>query len=235
MELSATPEQKEAHRKKLEAARLAASKDNYITACTQRIEAKKRNAKSEVKELQNTIGEYQKALTDKIRRFNEASFILRATESLDVDPKDYGAEYERLSAMPKIEKVIASENKIEVYTDVLFCEYKEDIYEIGAFRIDIYIETGKVRWFNLTRQLKQGKDEYGEKMMAPHIDNWGKACMGNTAEIFPNLIANYEFEAVTMIAIQFVESVNAEDSWGKYIGDWPIVGKIESEKTVATA
>ena len=59
-------------------------------------------------------------------------------------------------------------------------------------------------------------------MNAPHVDENGNACMGNTKDLFPTLIAKREFASVAELAIAFVESVNLDDNWGKFLDRWPI-------------
>jgi len=38
----------------------------------------------------------------------------------------------------------------------------------------------------------------------------------------PQLIADYEFAALAMIAIQFIENVDVDDSAGSFIRNWPV-------------
>ena len=124
-----------------------------------------------------------------------------------------------------VTNIEVDDKKIKVFTDTLYCtDPRTDIlHEIGEFRIEISFN-GKedcVRWFNLTRDINGNMPD----MQAPHVFKNGKACLGNAAEIFPELIANFEFAAVALVAIQFIESVNTDDSAGKHIDSWPIAKK----------
>jgi hypothetical protein len=133
----------------------------------------------------------------------------------------YGQEYDKLLVIPKVRDVQVAPGVVKVFTDTLYCVDPRSgkRHEIGAFRIEIYRDgqNGGVRWFNLTRRI----DAYRDDMYAPHVFSDGKACLGNTQDIFPELIGNYEFAAAAMVAIQFVESVNVDDSAGKYVNRWP--------------
>lgn len=138
-------------------------------------------------------------------------------------------EFGRLIATPKVEKIEVLEQKISAYTKMLYCvdPRTEISHEIGKFRIEININANRnnsdlVRWFNLTRQTNITSASDPCIMQAPHVQKDGHACLGTAAEIFPELIGKYEFAAAIAIAIQFVESVNTDDSWGANISRWPI-------------
>ena len=75
-----------------------------------------------------------------------------------------------------------------------------------------------MRWLNQTRIVAIGD----RKMNAPHVAADGHACEGTTKEEWPQFIANRQFAYVVMKAIQFIESVNTEDVWGKGINNWPV-------------
>jgi hypothetical protein len=137
----------------------------------------------------------------------------------------YGQEFDRLLAVPKVLDVQGGSGVIKVFTDTLYCidPRTNQRHEIGKFRIEIFTNcaNGGVRWYNLSHKV-QG---YWGQSQAPHINNEGGACYGNTAEIWPELIGNYEFAAAAMVAIQFVESVNIDDPAGKYIDQWPLAAE----------
>ena len=67
-------------------------------------------------------------------------------------------------------------------------------------------------------------------MHAPHVFKEGKACLGNAEQVLPDLIAKYQFSIIAMYAIQFIESVNVEDSAGSRITQWPVVEKPKDER-----
>ncbi|MCK5085666.1 hypothetical protein KAK05_03070, partial [Candidatus Parcubacteria bacterium] len=161
-----------------------------------------------------------------IREANEAGFLLENFGDLrNNELEKYALEFDKLMGSRGVTNIEVDDKKIKVFTDTLYCtDPRTDIlHEIGEFRIEISFN-GKedcVRWFNLTRNIDGNKSN----MQAPHVFKNGKACLGNAAEIFPELIANFEFAAVALVAIQFIESVNTDDSAGKHIDSWPIAKK----------
>lgn len=130
-----------------------------------------------------------------------------------------GEEFDQLVKIPKVTNVEVTSNALTVHTTTLYCTdpYSRLTYEIGAFKIRISLSDGNVNWKNLTRQV-QGGSGY---MNAPHVNSEGRACLGNTQGVFPDLIAKRELVSAVLLAIAFVESVNPGDAWGKYIVDWP--------------
>ncbi len=132
-----------------------------------------------------------------------------------------GKEFDALLALDKVIDVKVTGNSIVVTTKTLHCQHPStlDYHEIGAFDIHIYPQNGSIQWKNQTRMINGGNGA----MNAPHVNGEGNACFGNTQELFPALINKRDFATAVMMAIAFVESVNIEDSWGKYIVNWPVV------------
>jgi hypothetical protein len=134
--------------------------------------------------------------------------------------EQFGREYDELLAIDKVTNVTVGGGQIIVETSALYCRDPRTgyVHEIGAFKIQIPTEGGRVRWFNQTR-IVQIDDR---KMNAPHVASDGHACEGTTKEEWPQFIAQRQFAYVVMKAIQFIESVNTSDVWGKGINHWPI-------------
>jgi hypothetical protein len=143
----------------------------------------------------------------------------RALQRLELN-EQFGHEYDELLGIEKVTNVTVGGGQILVDTKVLYCRDPRTsaVHEIGAFKIQIPTEGGRVRWLNQTRIVAIGD----RKMNAPHVAADGHACEGTTKEEWPQFIANRQFAYVVMKAIQFIESVNTEDVWGKGINNWPV-------------
>lgn len=131
-----------------------------------------------------------------------------------------GKEFDALLNLEKVIDVKVDGRSIVVTTKTLYCQHPRtgDYHEIGAFDIHIFPGNNSLVWKNRTRMVDGGAGA----MNAPHVNGEGNACFGNTAELFPKLIADRDFATAAMMAIAFVESINIEDSWGKYLGNWPV-------------
>jgi hypothetical protein len=223
-EISLSPEEREKRKKRLAEARRKASREAYVKECSARFEKTVASTVQAISDGKNEIVRLQQALVRKIREVQGAE---RKLEQLSAckggELEKYGQEFDKLLALPKVRDMQVADGVVKVFTDTLYCTDPRSgkRHEIGAFRIEINTSGANdgVRWFNLTRRV----DGYERGMQAPHVFPQGRACLGNTAEVFPELIANYEFAAAAMVAIQFVESVNVDDSAGKYINRWPEV------------
>lgn len=130
-----------------------------------------------------------------------------------------GEEFDQILKIPKVTDIEVTSNALTVHTKTIYCTRPDNghKYEIGAFKITISLRDGNVTWKNQTRQI-QGGSGY---MHAPHVNSEGRACLGNTQGVFPDLIVKRELVSAVLLAIAFVESVNPGDAWGKYITNWP--------------
>ncbi|HYD93182.1 MAG TPA: hypothetical protein VEB18_01850 [Candidatus Paceibacterota bacterium] len=195
-------------------------REAYVAACGGRFKKTIDSTKVAISTGKQKVDQLTKDLVTAIRETAGAERKLEQLEAVGPSTfETYGLEFDRLVEIPKIRDVRVDNGVIKVFTDILYCvDPRTSIrHEIGAFRIDISIH-GSVQWHNLTRKV----DGYKGQMNAPHIWNNGTACLGNMAEIIPDLIGRYEFAALAMVCIQFVESVNVDDPAGKMISNWPV-------------
>lgn len=231
VELSASPREKAERQKRLAEERRQASRNAYIKECSHRFEKTIEGTRQAITTGRNEVARLQQALVKKIREVQGAERKLEQLNSCKGgELEKYGREFDKLMVVSKVRDVQVTDGVVKVFTDTLYCTDPRSkvVHEIGAFRIEIYrdCQNGGVKWFNLTRKI----DGYKRDMQAPHVFQEGNACYGNTAEIWPELIGNYEFAAAAMVAIQFIESVNTDDSAGKHIDKWPVVQTGKEEK-----
>lgn len=198
------------------------NRDAYVKACSKRFEQTLKGTEEGIKVGYQKIQNLQSELTRTIRETKGKEQKLEQLKSANgMTIARYAEEYEKLVSLPKVKKVTVDGGEIKVFTTTLCCvDPRTSVtHEIGEFEIRIPTsESGSVAWFNLTRRV----NGYASNQSAPHIWENGTACLGNTQEIFPELIASYEFASVALVAIQFVESVNVDDAAGKHINRWPI-------------
>jgi hypothetical protein len=143
--------------------------------------------------------------------------------------EEFGREFDTLLKIPKVTDVKVTRDHIVFSTETLNCLDPRDkvLHRIGAFDIHIPLnQTAAVVWQNKTQHIDGGQ----KGMSAPHVNAEGNACLGNTKDIFPLLIAKREFAAAIEVAIAFIESVNVTDVWGKHINRWPIADSAISHK-----
>lgn len=198
-------------------------RDLYIALCQKWRQQTTHAVRHHADELRLRVNLLQEQLTQAVReltRVEQAEIDQHITEQ--ERQKNFGIEYDRLLAIDQVESVTVGDDVITVFTKVLCCtDPRTDVtHEIGKFRIEIY-PSGRndgVRWFNLTRQVTGW--QYSQQ--APHIWNDGRACLGNMAEIIPELVGRRDFVPLATMAIAFVESVNTADRAGSSISNWPV-------------
>ncbi|PZM83368.1 MAG: hypothetical protein DKT66_09415 [Candidatus Melainabacteria bacterium] len=187
--------------------------DHYVQECTRQFNAgkSKKVSASDLNTAQATFHEHLKGAL-----LEEFDYLrLQAAPAEEI-----GREFDELTTLANVNGVRVDGNLIVVSTDVLYCVNPNTglRHEIGAFDIHIDISTNMIKWFNKTRKVPGGNGN----MNAPHVDPNGNACMGNTRDLFPQLIHKRELASAVQLAIAFVESVNVADNWGAYITSWPV-------------
>ncbi len=221
-ELTLSPEQKEKRRIQIENEKKERIKQQYAQNCLNGFLGKMRQLENDIKHSNERIKDYQKTLVNLIRETKRNQSLLNryCKQEHSELRKKFIAEYDHLLKLEKVNKVIADDIQITIHTDILYCTdpRSELVHEIGEFEIVIFTNGEGVQWINKTRQVNGGKSD----MMAPHINSDGEACLGSIEESFTELIANYEYATLAMLAIQFVETVNTVDDWGSYIHKWPV-------------
>lgn len=198
------------------------NRDLYIALCQKWRKQTQHAVRHHAEELRLRVNKLQEQLTAAVREFVRAEQVMIDEQITEHDRcENFGLEYDRLVALDQVTKVEVKDDLIAIYTKLLCCTDPRDntVYEIGKFRIEIY-PSGRddgVRWFNLTRQVNAWNDE----QQAPHIWHNGKACLGNMADVIPQLLGKHEFALLATMAIAFVESVNINDRAGQYVRRWP--------------
>jgi len=132
------------------------------------------------------------------------------------------AEWARMRDIDKVPQVLcdAAAGVFCALTVPLTCENPKTgrIHDIGAFEIRIDARQGTLKWINLTRRIGDAHH--------PHIH--GHACLGNLAEALPSLFAGAEYATILQLAIQFVETCNPDDTWGRGIVNWPVAAQADA-------
>lgn len=191
---------------------LETKKNNLARAVTQNV-----NLKRQYMESIRQVGLLeQEVSTFKVVEASEAKFI---------------KEFDMIQKLPKVKSVKILGRKIIVSTEHLNSQRCHDgtIRSLGAFNIEISVDEGNIRFFNLTRQV--------ERTQHPHVDMTGHPCLGNIQHSLIDLIARYEFAPVTDIALKFLQSCNERGGYWENLVRWPILeeAKKEEVKKVATA
>jgi hypothetical protein len=207
---------------------LERTKAAWIDECSKRFERTLRGTKEAIQKSESLIQEYQRKLVEEIRRLNGQRRKLEQLKRTRPEAeKRYSKEFDKLLEVPHVTRVAVESGKINVFTDTLYIEHDSKRYEMGKYRIEIYTDGGNggVRMYNLTRRV----DGYNSEMHHPHVFPDGRPCLGNIQEAIPQLLGEYEYAVVTILCMQYLQSVNVNDDAGKYIEKWPLATGKEEE------
>lgn len=233
-ELTATAEEKISREEQARQAKIPESRAAYVSACGRRVTKAIADTEAAITRQEGEVSRTSESLVRLIREVDGLRKKLPLIQGVSAqDIVGFGREFDKLMSLPKVKYVeCAPDGSIfRVFTTLLHCiDPRSKLkHEIGEFKIEINANTSQVKWYNLTRRITGM--EAG--MQAPHVYAAGHACLGNTAETFPDLIARYELSVATMVAINFVESVNVQDAAGRHINKWPVAGTATVEELAA--
>jgi hypothetical protein len=123
---------------------------------------------------------------------------------------------------PKVKELFIKDGKFIVHTEPLYAyhDVSGDRYYIGNMRIEMNPQNTEVKFFG-----DNGRKSYwSESDPHPHVSGEdGRACLGNVANTIAELCSQMELYALTLIAIDFLESVNTSDTAGKNVVNWDMV------------
>lgn len=125
-----------------------------------------------------------------------------------------------------------SDNRdLYIFTKMIYIKIGKLKYKIGEFKIKLHypsktqlqrrcdIRTPK--FINLTPGCKR-RSYWGDKCNHPHVDKDGSPCLGNARSIY-ECIQESDIFGATVLALEYLQSVNTADAAGKYITSWDIV------------
>jgi len=178
---------------------------------------------------QNTIiiAEMKNRILDCVRQNTVRDKKIQGLQQFD-DSKIV-EQFEMLMTNDMCKNLIVGDNKIVYSTSMIYIEEKGKRYMIGEFSITVDFADGGILFYNKTNQGKgvgsnpppefDGNTTYNRHH--PHIKENGKACLGNISEMLGQLIAKYEINTIFLLLVEWLESVNVDDTAGKGIYWWP--------------
>lgn len=225
-EMQLSPEKKAERQRKMQEEALARFRGIYVVECGRRLQKAFKETQRSLEESVRKQEEYSKLLTESIRA--EANLRRKLEQLAEVQKNSvpqFGQEFDRLLMVPKIKTVRVQEGMLSVFTEYLYTNrLKKDgtVRELGEYRIDVPTAGGTPKIFNLTRTV-------GGHPHPHHAEN-NEPCLGNIKEGIAKLVGAYEYSVVAQILIQFLESINEEDSYGKRVYEWPVKPAGKEEK-----
>lgn len=215
-------------------------RQSYLDLCLRRVQSNYNQHNQALEKSKVDITAASKAFVDATRRMEIAVELLSTARKMrDDSGEKFAREFEALMKIDKIERIEIRNDLVRVWTRTLYCtppegyenydedgEIDEEQYEyiIGKMMIELHLDHGYVTYRNRSRRI------HGHH--APHVDEEGFPCEGNSAGIFKQLLAKFEISAAVQVAIQFIESVNPNGTFTD-IEDWPRSRRSRREREAA--
>jgi hypothetical protein len=128
-------------------------------------------------------------------------------------------DLDNIVAHPKVKELFIRDGKFSIETNPIYAyhDVTGDRYYIGNMKIELDPEHTSVKFYGDNPR----KSYWTERDPHPHVNGRsGEACLGNISGTIAELCSQMEMYALTMVCIDFLESVNTSDPAGKNIMNW---------------
>lgn len=176
--------------------------------------------KRKIERIEEDIRSYTRDLKTKYdNRIRLQRNIETAQTKLESVDQKLIADLDAIIHHPKVKDLMIQGELFIVETEPIYAYHDKNgsRYYIGNMRIELNPNNTDVKFFgdNPRRSHWTAHDPH------PHVNGSnGHACLGNIASTIAELSSQMELYALTMICIDFLESVNTEDSAGRHITNW---------------
>ena len=130
-----------------------------------------------------------------------------------------------MSSNKKVKKVdIDEDGNIIVFTDTIYSNVigKDKVvrrYRFGEYKIVISANNGDIKFYNQNKSDRHNS-VWSDKDNHPHVDQDGRGCLGNASSLIMDCVDRYQWGVLVDVLINYLESVNVDDSAGKNYYRW---------------
>ena len=130
-------------------------------------------------------------------------------------------EWEKLRSHPRLADTEVRSSTVDPDQEALYLRTADDLRLhrsdtgesrwLGAFEIELTIATGAIKLRNLNTR-RGGRDH-------PHVVDQ-RPCFGGHSDAFAQLMSNGDLFVLYELLIQYIETLNLEDEYGRYGAYW---------------
>lgn len=206
------------------AERRAESKALYVQLTTDDLAVRLGEAEEEFRTNREEIETAQSSL---VAARQAQRVLLEPREERRESPEErFGLEFDKILAMPKVKSIEITDRTIIVYTKPLIAldDRTSRRHRIGE--IEITISIGQTNADYLKRAITYRNLSHPDGMggmIAPHVSKSAGPCYGNVTKGVLKLVNNYDYAALIMLLINFLESAKTNDAYGRHVSDFPVV------------
>lgn len=142
-------------------------------------------------------------------------------ESLEekLSSSSFQEEMKLLFELPDVEEVSYEDGRLLVTTRTLYSYLDQEIGGrrlFGSYTIIIPIDGGT------SVRIEPASDNFSHQdRWHPHVGPSGDPCWGDASEVVSEMLYNLRFGSVAAFVIDFLKSVDPNDSWGRDVVFWP--------------
>lgn len=181
----------------------------------------------QIQQDEREIIQYEQAHTEMYermqRRQREYDFLL---EDSGLDETKMLEEYNLLAEHKRMERLEFSQQQgtLEMTTDELYM-YSPDHKirtPVGKFKIKLQMQNKRVQIMNMTNAA--GGRQH------PHVPEEGNPCWGSMDSSVAMMLRKQEILGFFQFCIEYLESYNPQDSWGRWAANWWIPQEEEKQQ-----
>lgn len=181
--------------------------------------------------LYNEKNKLMEKLSRECDNLNRVRYHLQCADSSDMHMKALSEKFlEQLNLIKSDEKcdyIQIAKNKVFIYTPKLYIEDENNpdgLFEMNKYKIEINLDTLMVRIYGLLDNYNR-TSIFNKNSPHPYVSELGMVHWGNMENMIIDSIIKKEVYTTFMLVINFLESLNVDDSIGQYICNWDFISK----------
>lgn len=200
---------------RLASIRINQSKNEFLEICSSRISLQIDNHRNDITSREEQVRGFSSQLTSVLQSLAESRDNLdRIVARRNQRSEHWEKEWEALNRHPRIQSIMLSDGVVDIETDPITMTHPDDSSKsvlLGRFRIKMNMNDNRIHMKNLDNP-KRNRDH-------PHIQR-EVPCFGGHETTISKLQAEGEIAALYEVLIQYLESYNPDDDWGRYAEWW---------------
>ena len=179
-----------------------------------------RRVKNDIESIERNIEMYRRELTTALNnRIQREKRLEQLLKSSNDTTSHIIEQLEMLRTVPLVLDVHIKGEYVHIFTDNIYIyePESEDRFHAGKYEIKIRMSDSDIKFFNYENRRRS---YWGRKCHHPHVSESGNPCLGNISTTLAELCSTKDVYSLAIVAINFLEAVNIEDSAGKYIRNW---------------
>lgn len=203
----------------------------FIKRLSNRDRENKNKRRDELERKKNDMESYRKEIRKLCTQIQIEEEVLMANEgALNNLEETLNKELQVMIANKKINDVEIDDNGFiivnteTIFSNVLGRDKVARRYRFGEYKINIDVSNGSVKFYNKNKSDLR-YSAWGSKCHHPHVSENGQACLGSASSLIMDCVDRYQWGILADVLVNYLESVNVEDTAGKNFYNWDEVDK----------